>query len=88
MTILDVLSQTLEAVHVLEMGSGDALLEKTTPLCKFSKQLPKKKNKFIMLACLSIHPSICVEQLGSHRTIFVKFYVGSSFTNISDHSQV
>lgn len=61
----------------------------------FLRKLPPFANfpnnwagKFIMLACLFIHPSICMEQLGSHRTIFVKFYVGSSFTNISDHSQV
>jgi hypothetical protein len=32
---MHVLSQT--EVHVLEMGSGDALLEKNTPLGKFSK---------------------------------------------------
>jgi len=65
----------LEAIHVLEMGSGDALLEENTPFGKFSKQLPKASIRFMMFASLSIHPSICMEQLGSHWMIFVKFYV-------------
>jgi hypothetical protein len=61
----------LEAVHVLEMGSGDALFEKNTPLGKFSKQLQKASIRFIMLASLFMHPSICMKQLGSHWMILV-----------------
>lgn len=46
---------TLEAVHVLEMGSGDVLLEKTTPLRKFSKQLGGEVHHVGLSVYTSIH---------------------------------
>jgi hypothetical protein len=50
------------------VGSDGAFLEKNISLGTFSEQLQKSSVRFIMLVSIhpSIHPSICMEQLGSH----------------------